>query len=444
MSRNNRSGVAPRTARGLQSVTNKARRETMPDSRSWYRIGDTRVVRNESGEATDTEVWIYDEIGFWGVSASDFAQDLRDIDSDSITLRLNSPGGEVYDGIAIMNALLEHKAAVTVKVDALAASIASVIAMAGDTVIMGAHAEFMIHDASTIGIGNAQDMRDVADMLDRVSDNIAQVYSERAGGTPADWRKQMLAETWFSAEEAVKAGLADKVSDPPKLRKGADDDESDDIEDAHRKRMLSRWDMTNYRYGCRAEAPAPALVPVAQARPDGPVGEDEPPAPEAVDDPEGVAFCEDHPEQELDADGGCAVCIAEDEEPVDDKVGFGGLIGEAIRQALADQNGEGIDLGIFHEAIRGITDAPEPVPAPVAPTPPPPAPEPAPTRLFPADAAPADAIEPDLFRAAILLAANDAPAVPSPPVIPEKTNPEEDLGVVDPDLLYNSLREAMK
>src|SRR5690606_8034659 len=104
----------------------------------------------------------------------------------------------------------QHQAHVTVIVDSLAASIASVIAMAGDRVVMAKNATMMIHDGHGLSIGNAADMREMADLLDKVSDNIASVYAERAGGDVAEWRERMRAETWYSADEAVSAGLADE------------------------------------------------------------------------------------------------------------------------------------------------------------------------------------------------------------------------------------------
>jgi ATP-dependent protease ClpP protease subunit len=169
----------------------------------WHRIS------NQADGAVD--MYLYDEIGFWGVSAADFVQALAGIDAEEITLHINSPGGEVFDGFAIRNAVRDHPANITVQVDGLAASIASVIAMAGDKVIMNRQARAMIHDASGLSIGNAAEMRQMADVLDTLSDDIASVYAERAGGTAAEWRDAMRATTWYSADGAVEAKLADEV-----------------------------------------------------------------------------------------------------------------------------------------------------------------------------------------------------------------------------------------
>lgn len=173
-----------------------------------------------------TELFIYSDIGYswWddeGVTAASFAKALGDV-KGNLTVRLNSPGGDVFDGLAIANLLREHSASgkgtVTGKVDGLAASIASVIAMACDKLVMGAHSQLMIHDASAGGYGNATDLREVADLLDMISDNIAQVYADRAGGDPKDWRKVMKGEKWYTAAEAVEAGLADEMVDAKRTK----------------------------------------------------------------------------------------------------------------------------------------------------------------------------------------------------------------------------------
>lgn len=186
----------------------------------WY------AIRNEAGESDTTEILIYEEIGFWGISADEFVQELNNIKSKNITLRLNSPGGGVFDSIAIYNALVAHKASVHVQVDALAASGASIIAMAGDTITMMVGSQMMIHDALGIEIGNAKAMREMAKFLDGQSDNIATVYSARAGGDAKDWRALMLAETWLLAAEAVEAGLADEVYSKPQPE--SEDDKPDE------------------------------------------------------------------------------------------------------------------------------------------------------------------------------------------------------------------------
>lgn len=201
----------------------------------WYRIENSMP-----GQAP--EIFIYDEIGYWGTASNEFVKDLALLaDEPKLLINMNSPGGDVFDGIAIYQALLDHPAEITVKVNGLAASIASVIAMAGDRVIMGARSQIMIHEGFTFASGDAATMRKTAAMLDRVSDNIAAVYADRAGGDPVMWRNRMREETWFSAEEAVSAGLADE------------------IEGRKAKSVQDAFDMTVYKHSGRESAPAPVL-----------------------------------------------------------------------------------------------------------------------------------------------------------------------------------------
>lgn len=183
--------------------------------KTWYSVKNV---------AADTvEIGIYDEIGMWGVTASDFMAELTAVDAKNITLRVNSPGGDVFDGLAILNSLRNHPATVNVMVDGLAASAASFIAMAGDSVTMAPNSMMMIHEASGLCMGNAVDMRELADLLDKTSANIADIYSRRSGRPADEHRAAMRAETWYSDQEAVDAGLADSVlgSEPKAGNKAA-------------------------------------------------------------------------------------------------------------------------------------------------------------------------------------------------------------------------------
>lgn len=191
---------------------------------------------------------LYDVIdswgGEWGVSASDFAAALGALPPvDSLRLHINSPGGEVFEGVAIHSLLTAFPAPVTVVVDSLAASAASFVAMAGDTIEMTPYAQMMIHDAWGYAVGNAADMRDLANRLDHLSDTSAQMYADRAGGDVATWRAAMQAETWFSAQEAVDAGLADRIAE----RTAAGGEQM-------------AYDLSQFRWHGRAEAPAPAVL----------------------------------------------------------------------------------------------------------------------------------------------------------------------------------------
>jgi len=200
------------------------------NNKSWYSI------KNATSDVA--EIYLYDEIGYWGVTAKDFVNALNDVTAGTIQLRVNSPGGDVFDGIAIYNAIKRHPSKCEVTVDAIAASAASFICMAGDTVAMTRNSELMIHDAWGLCVGNAADMRDTADLLDRFSNNIADIYMQKAGGTVESWRDTMRTEAWYSAQEAVDAGLADKVEG--------------DSEEASNK-----WDLSVFNYAGRDKAPDP-------------------------------------------------------------------------------------------------------------------------------------------------------------------------------------------
>ena len=170
-------------------------------SKSWYEI------RN-AGDG-GVEVLLYDEIGMWGVTASEFIKELQGVKAKSINLRVNSPGGDVFDGIAIYNALKNHPAQVNAVVEGLAASAASFIVQAGETVLMGEGATMMIHDPHGLTVGDAADHVKMAETLDLMGNTIAGLYTARAGGTEAEWRDRMKVETWYRAKDAVEAHLAD-------------------------------------------------------------------------------------------------------------------------------------------------------------------------------------------------------------------------------------------
>jgi len=173
-----------------------------------------------------TELLIYDEIGFWGINASDFAGVMAKV-SGPLHVRVNSPGGDVFDGIAIYNMLADYPGEVTVIVDGLAASAASFIAQAGDRVRMNRGSQMMIHDASGLCIGNAAEMQAMAALLDQVSDALADIYAARSGTDAGAWREAMRAETWYTAEQAVEAGLADEMVPHPE-REDDEDDRDDE------------------------------------------------------------------------------------------------------------------------------------------------------------------------------------------------------------------------
>ena len=237
----------PEPARRIRALASSERRR-------WFEF------RNAADDDTGpVEVLIYDEIDpWWGVAAADFVRDLARVDAErDITVRINSPGGDVYEGIAILNALRGRDGRVTTVIDGIAASIASVIAMAGTDIVMMPNTEMMIHDPWMVTIGNAKDMQDAADNLARVADNLASIYADRAGGETEDWRAVMQAETWYSAAEAVEAGLVDRVEELPDDKAAA-------------KKPAARFDLSIFNYAGRAAAPAP----LALSRPSAAEAED--------------------------------------------------------------------------------------------------------------------------------------------------------------------------
>lgn len=184
-----------------------AARPADADARSWYRIANR--------DGSPTVVHIYDEIGVWGVTAADLAGEIDDLDVDELTVAVNSPGGSVFDGLAIFNSLRNHRARVTTRVDGIAASAASFIVQAGNDRVMMSGSEMMIHPAQGLGYGDAAVMRDLADLLDKQTGNIASIYAERSGRPADEFLDAMNAgdmrATWYTADEAVEAGLADRV-----------------------------------------------------------------------------------------------------------------------------------------------------------------------------------------------------------------------------------------
>jgi len=164
-----------------------------------------------------SELYIYDEIGpsDWGLVDDKWViSELAKIpDDENVVVRINSPGGDAFAGISIYNALT-RRGNVTVEVDALAASAASIIAMAGDTIRMASNAHMMIHDAWMFAMGNAAEMRKSADLLEKIDGTIAATYSRRVGQDVEAVSALMDDETWFTATEAVEAGFADEISEP--------------------------------------------------------------------------------------------------------------------------------------------------------------------------------------------------------------------------------------
>ena len=168
----------------------------------------TYRVENKSDEST---VYIYDEIGWFGLTSEQLVKDINAIDSNVLHLRFNSPGGSVFDGTAVFNAIKQHKSKTITHIDGLAASIASVIALASDEVRMAENAFLMIHDPWSIVIGNADVMREEADLLDKVGGVIAKTYMDKSGKDEKEIKELMNNETWMTAEEALEMGFIDAI-----------------------------------------------------------------------------------------------------------------------------------------------------------------------------------------------------------------------------------------
>ena len=154
--------------------------------------------------------------GQTGFSPEDFLEAFEAMGGDDVTVLLQSPGGVITEGLSIFGMFEAYGGKITVEIDSLAASIASVIAMAADEVVMRRKAKLFVHDPWTVAMGAASDFRNVADMLDVLAQDIAEVYAERTGGDVETWLQYMRNETWFNAEEAVEAGIADRIASKAK------------------------------------------------------------------------------------------------------------------------------------------------------------------------------------------------------------------------------------
>ena len=178
--------------------------------RSWYAISPT----DDRDTDESVEVSIYDEIGFGGVTAKQFAADLKKLKGQHIDLRINSVGGSVIEGAAIFNALKRHKGGLTVHIDGLAASMASVIAMAGEETRIAENALLMIHNPWSMTMGDADDLRKEADVLDKLKATLVNAYVRKTGQPRAAIEQMMDDEKWMDAQEALELGFVDEIDAP--------------------------------------------------------------------------------------------------------------------------------------------------------------------------------------------------------------------------------------
>jgi ATP-dependent protease ClpP protease subunit len=208
----------------------------------WRIVNSVPEVSRPSWRVTNADsdrpkLYVYDVIGGWDLDAAEFVQAVHSITADAVDLHINSPGGFVYDAVAMFEALEQHAAAVHVKIDGLAASAASFLAMAGDTVGIARGGRMMIHDAQLVVWGGPAELQEALDLANAVSDDISGYYAGRAGGKAADWREAMSNTTWYSAAQAKEAKLVDTVT-------GAKDDPEDSgstlIRARHRARVTAR------------------------------------------------------------------------------------------------------------------------------------------------------------------------------------------------------------
>lgn len=157
--------------------------------------------------------WRASDVDTSAVSFRNAIKDLGEV--DTLNVHINSPGGSVYDGVAIFNMLRQHKASVTVHIDGLAASIASVIAMSGDKVVMPSNSMMMIHNAMSVSMGNANDMRKMADDLEKINESVINSYIAKNPELDKEYLKALMDdETWLTASEAYELGLVDVIDEP--------------------------------------------------------------------------------------------------------------------------------------------------------------------------------------------------------------------------------------
>jgi ATP-dependent Clp endopeptidase proteolytic subunit ClpP len=175
--------------------------------RTWFKV--------ENSADTEKKIQIYDEIGGWGIRAIDLINEINSGDTKlPLNVYVNSPGGDLVEALAIFNAIQRYEGDTTVYVDGIAASAASYIAMAFDKVVMPKNTMMMIHDPISYAVGNADEMRDTADLLDKFKNSIISGYANKSGKTAEEISALLSNETWISADEALEMGFADEVIDP--------------------------------------------------------------------------------------------------------------------------------------------------------------------------------------------------------------------------------------
>lgn len=185
-----------------------------------------KVFKAEALDEDSAKLIIYGDIGesWWGdyITASDVERVLKDLTTNTLHVHINSYGGDVFEGIAIYNLLKNHKAKIVIHIDGVAASAASLIAMAGDDIISGTGAMIMVHEAWTYAYGNKTDIQKVLNSLIGIDKSIVDIYMTRFTGNRSEMETFVRNETWFTSDEALEFGLVDKV-----INGTQDDDETD-------------------------------------------------------------------------------------------------------------------------------------------------------------------------------------------------------------------------
>jgi len=181
------------------------------NNKNWYSMR----VQPKNEASSDLEIRIYDEIGLFGVSAETFTQEFNKVKDlgGNITLKVNSPGGDVFDGMTIYNILKTVKDRLTVEVEGLSASIASVISMAGSKLVMREGSFLMIHNPFMGAFGESVELRKAADMLDKVKEELVSIYVNNSNLSKEEIESMMDDETWMNAREALEAGIADEIDE---------------------------------------------------------------------------------------------------------------------------------------------------------------------------------------------------------------------------------------
>ncbi|EGT3628216.1 Clp protease ClpP [Morganella morganii] len=223
---------------------------------SWYSL------KAQNGNA---ELMIYDEIGGWGISAQQFARDLQALGKvGTITARIHSPGGDVFEGMAIYNMIKGHPAHKVCYIDGLAASMASVIAMAFDEVIMPENAMMMVHKPWGGTLGDAEDMRKYADLLDKVEGNLVGAYQHKTGLSEDELHALLAAETWLTGREAVEKGFANTLTDPLQMAASLNSKRLKDF--TNMPEALKNLFAPKGNIPSPAPQPAPAPAPIVSAQ----------------------------------------------------------------------------------------------------------------------------------------------------------------------------------